>query len=53
MRDFEWNQTLYAVVKEGGSFAGVPCLSFDEAQELANNHEGARIYRLTLEKEWD
>lgn len=48
MRDFDWADALFAVVKEDGTFAGVPCLSFEEAKELANNHEGSQIYRLTL-----
>lgn len=48
MRDFDWTGTLFAVVKKDGTFAGVPCLSLDEARELTNNHEGSQIYRLTL-----
>ena len=48
MRDFGWTDAIFAVVKEDGTFAGVPCLSLDEAKELANNHEGSQIYRLVL-----
>ena len=48
MRDFDWTDAIFAVVKEDGTFAGVPCLSLDEAKELANNHEGSQIYRLVL-----
>ena len=48
MRDFYWTDTLFAVVKDDGSFAGIPCLSLDEAKELASNHEGSQIYRLAL-----
>lgn len=48
MRDFDWTDELFAVVKDDGSFAGIPCLSLDEAKELANNHEGSRVYRLVL-----
>ena len=48
MRDFDWTDVLFAVVKDDGSFAGVPCLSLDEAKELANNHEDSHIYRLVL-----
>ena len=48
MRDFDWTDALYAVVKDDGSFAGIPCLSLDEAKELASNHEGSQIYRLVL-----
>lgn len=48
MRDFDWTDAIFAVVKADGSFAGVPCLSLDEAKELANNHEGSQIFRLEL-----
>ena len=48
MRDFDWTNALFAVVKDDGSFAGIPCLSLDEAKELASNHEDSQIYRLVL-----
>ena len=48
MRDFDWTDVLFGVVKADGSFAGVPCLSLDEAKELSNNHEGSQVYRLVL-----
>ena len=48
MRDFDWTDVLFAVVKDDGSFAGIPCLSLDEAKELASNHEGSQVYRLVL-----
>ena len=48
MRDFDWTDVLFAVVKDDGSFAGILCISLDEAKELANNHEGSRVYRLVL-----
>lgn len=48
MRDFDWTDVLFAVVKDDGSFAGVPCLSLGEAKELASNHKGSQIYRLVL-----
>ena len=35
MRDFNWEQTLWAVIKNDGSFAGVPCTGYDEACDLA------------------
>ena len=48
-RDFEWCDKLYAVIKENGTFAGVPCTSFEEARELANQHEGSHIYIMALD----
>lgn len=48
MRDFEWGQDLWAVIKEDGTYSGVPCLTEEEAHELARQHEGARIFRLVL-----
>lgn len=46
MRDFDWFDELYAVIKEDGTFAGRPCVSLEEARELANQHEGSHIYYL-------
>ena len=48
MRDFDWTDVLFAVVKDDGSFAGVPCLSLDEAKELADRISA--FYNLTPEK---
>lgn len=39
MRDFDWNDNLWCVVKDNGTYAGVPCLSYEEARELSNQHE--------------
>lgn len=48
-RDFEWDRKeLYAVVKNDGSYAGVPCLSYEEAQQLSY-HPGSKIFKLVLE----
>lgn len=50
-RDFDWNKSeLYAVVKPDGSFAGKPCLSYEEAQEMANQEDDRHIYKLTFEE---
>lgn len=48
-RDFNWNDRLWAVIKEDGSFAGIPCRSFEEARELANQHEGSHVYVMVLD----
>lgn len=48
MRDFSWHDTLYCVVKADGTYAGVPCLSWDEAVELSNQHDGSRIFTMTV-----
>lgn len=50
-RDFDWKDKLWAVIDDDGRYCGAPCLSFDEARELAANHPGAKILRLTLEEE--
>lgn len=48
-RDFEWDQgELYAVVKNDGRYAGYPCTSYEEAQQLAY-HPGSKIFKLVLE----
>lgn len=31
----KWTDVRWAVVKEDGSFAGVPCASYGEARDLA------------------
>lgn len=41
----------YAVIKANGEYAGIYCESYEEARELASNHEGARIFRLLELKE--
>lgn len=55
MRDFDWHDELYCVVKEDGTFAGVPCRSIEEAIELSAQHEGSMIYEMKLDNEslWD
>lgn len=53
-RDFDWNHGgLYAVIKSDGSYAGVPCTGEEEARELQNQHEGSRIFKLSLEESAD
>lgn len=51
VRDFEWEQELWAVVKDNGNFAGNPCLSWEEAREISANHEGSKIYEMTLDRD--
>lgn len=46
MRDFEWDDAIWAVVSEDGTFVGVPCLSYEEAKELAIQHENSYIYAM-------
>ena len=48
-RDFNWFDNLWAVIKEDGSFAGVPCTRFEEARELSAQHEGSHIYIMALD----
>lgn len=51
VRDFEWGQELWAVVKDNGDFAGNPCLSWEEAREISANHEGSKIYEMALDRD--
>ena len=53
MRDFDFNSTLWAVVKNNGEYAGVPCMSYEEACDLAAQHEGAKIFSLVYESNED
>lgn len=47
-RDFDWSDDLWAVIKEDGTYAGVPCRSYDEARELSY-HPNSKIFKLVLE----
>lgn len=49
MRDFNWNTTLWCVVKDDGTFAGIPCKSIEEAIELTAQHEGSKIFKMKLD----
>ena len=51
MRDFDWFDELYCVVKEDGTFAGTPCRSIEEAIELSGQHEGSKIFEMKLDNE--
>lgn len=51
MRDFDWYDELYCVVKEDGTFAGVPCRTFEEAIQLRDQHEGSKIFDMILDNE--
>lgn len=35
---------FWVVINENNTYAGSPCLSFEEARELANQKEGRKIY---------
>lgn len=49
MKQFDWTDVRWAVVKKDGTFAGVPCASRGEARDLAAQHEGAKIFFLAYE----
>lgn len=35
---------LWFVINPDNTYAGIPCLSFEEARELANQKEGRKIF---------
>lgn len=45
MRDFDWSDTLWIVIKDDGSYAGIPCTGEEEAYDLAAQHEGSRVFK--------
>lgn len=51
MKDFDYLQDLWCVVKEDGTFAGVPCTSAEEAYDLSCQYDGSAIYRMKYD--WD
>lgn len=53
MRDFDFDSALWAVVKDNGEYAGVPCISYEEARELAHQHEGAKVFSLVYKRDED
>ena len=47
MRDWSpWDKNLYCVVKDNGEFAGVPCISWEEARELSIQHPYSMIFKM-------
>lgn len=51
MKQFDWTDVRWAVVKGDGTFAGAPCASYGEARDLASQHEGAKIFFLAYESD--
>lgn len=49
MRDWHPWQELYCVVKDNGEFAGVPCLSYEEAEQLSLQHPYSMIFKMEYE----
>lgn len=53
MKNCDWTDVRWAVVKADGTFAGVPCASYEEARDLVSQHEGAKIFFLVYEPDED
>lgn len=53
MKNCDWEDVRWAVVKADGTFAGVPCASYEEARDLAAQHEGSKIFFLAYEPDED
>lgn len=53
MRDFGILDNLWCVVKEDGTFAGIPCRTIEEARELAAQHENSMIFTMHFDLEAD
>lgn len=49
MKNLDWADVRWAVVKEDGTFAGAPCASYKEACDLAAQHGGSKIFFLSYE----
>lgn len=49
MKNCDWTDVRWAVVKADGTFAGVPCASYEEARDLAAQHEDSKIFFLAYE----
>lgn len=53
MKNCDWTDVRWAVVKADGTFAGVPCASYEEARDLAAQHEDSKIFFLAYEPDED
>ena len=53
MKNFDWTQDFWCVVKADFSFAGIPCASAEEAYELSCQHKGSAIYKMSYDWEHD
>ena len=52
-KDFSLKDLLCAVIKADGTYAGAPCLSWEEAIELSNQYEGSKIFFLEYDGSQD
>lgn len=48
MRDFSWTEELWCVVNDNGTYAGRPCLTLEEALDLAAQDQSRAIFKLLL-----
>lgn len=39
----------FCVINANGTYAGIPCVTYEEARELAAQREGRRIFEIWLE----
>lgn len=51
MNELKNKDMIWVVINADGTYVGVPCLSFEEARELAVNGEGRRIFNLDPNEE--
>ena len=51
MEELKALDMIYVVINPDGTYAGAPCLTWEEARELAAQREGRRIFNLDPNEE--
>lgn len=51
MEELKALDMIWIVINPNGTYAGVPCVSWEEARELAAQREGRRIFNLDPNEE--
>ena len=51
MEELKALDMIWIVINPDGTYAGIPCLTWEEARELASQKEGRRIFNLDPNEE--
>lgn len=51
MEELKICNMIWIVINPDGTYAGVPCLTWEEARDLAAQREGRRIFNLDPDEE--
>lgn len=52
MKELKWSSKLiWVVINPDGTYAGAPCVTWEEALELSSQREGRRIYIIDIRED--